>query len=151
MLQHALYLLAAPSTSYLRQHLSTNLQRRDGGQFQMTSQGTLHSPPRPGWLTLKDPTSNQHLGAEKKNPSNLGYPRNRQVQSRKRQSIQSTLIETDQPVGPFTLDEHFGEPGHIPGKDYHPESLQNIHTGVWVVRTNQDYVYGNDTLGLDFY
>ncbi len=149
MLQHALFLLGAPTTSFQRTRLPQSLWNSAPLQYQRWSDGTWRTPSQPGWLVLTDPAPK---GATRI-VGNLGYPRTRVSQSRLQQDEIKNLIESDQPVGPFSLDELFGEPGHLPSASYHPEaaSILTVHHNVWVVRTNQQFVYGHDTLGLDFY
>jgi len=146
MLQHALFLLGAPPTLFLQSKLPASWFSGVPLQYQRNSQGG--SVGRPGWLTLEDPFVQGSI------PGNLGYPRIREAASSVRLAAQNNLVEVkSQPLGPFSLDEEFGTVGHLPGPNYRPEdsSSPTVHHGVWLVRTNQQNVYGGDTLGLDFW
>lgn len=179
MLQHALFQLQAPSTDWLRQILIIEPQRGDfpliiesadgglnrgglnrsgEGLYQRTSSNTYASSSSVGWANplMINPFDRDDEYDEKYNdyPLNLGYPRRRDgIISRGRRSEEKKLVESNQPLGPFTLDENFGRPNHIPGPNYNPEQSNEstVHRNVWLIRTNQPEIYRHNTWGLDFY
>jgi hypothetical protein len=113
LLQHALFLLCAPTTPWMKQHLPRSLwiTEHSPTQYQRTSENIWPWPPKLGW------------SGEKQNL-----------------------------FGPLSLDENFGKPGHIPGPGYVPEQSteKSVHHMVWLVRTQQEKVCGEETWGLDF-
>lgn len=127
MLQHALFLLSAPTNEWQKQ----NLQIRDEshpfyisdkdnslGFFMRDNNGERVNPVRRGWSTYawdeKDPKNN---------------PR----------------------IGPMTLSHNFGRPGWQPGRNWtaKPDDL-SFHSNVWIYRNSPSEFAQEDNYFIDF-
>lgn len=146
MLQHALFLLAAPPNEWQRKHLP---------EYLLLGDVPLNVPPGTnapgdGYIGRTNhnlPNSNFVGWRGYLNPFLLA-PGIAGRTDATRASRSPTLTTNDVPIGPLDLDPYFGvDVDNLPGEDYEPRVTRRV----WVIKTNQNSVLGDNTWGLDFF
>jgi len=178
MLQHALYQLAAPATPWMKQHLSFIFNELPGPNVLLPGQGLFRptdsdsvesrndfgygwkivgsdvSAPKIEFYSYEERKFGDESDSENSDEFEAQIPESFYIQqSDQWKRAHKNGLVWGQPIGPLVLDELFGEPGHVPiqNKEYDPYTSKTSHHNVWVARTNQEYVLGEMTYGLDFY